>query len=87
MSPRPEPNTNQYLYCIIRNPKSWQFNSLGIGEQGAPIDVVSFMELAAVISASSMTEYDESRRNMMAHTLVNGLAAFLLSRTFYWRFS
>jgi hypothetical protein len=58
------------MYCIIRCPEPRQFTTRGIGERGDVVHTVSFMSLAAVVSDSPVIEYDSSRRNMMAHTLV-----------------
>jgi hypothetical protein len=58
------------MYCVIRCPEPRQFTTRGIGERGDVVHTVSFMSLAAVVSDSPVIEYDSSRRNMMAHTLV-----------------
>jgi hypothetical protein len=68
----PEPKTplGKYMYCIIRSPEPRQFATLGIGERGDIVHTAPFMNLAAVVSDSPTVEYESSRRNMMAHTLV-----------------
>jgi hypothetical protein len=58
------------MYCIIRCPQPRQFTTRGIGERGDVVHTVHFMDLAAVVSDSPVVEYEPSRRNMMAHTLV-----------------
>jgi hypothetical protein len=63
-------SVGKYLYCIIRCPEPRQFTTRGIGERGDPVHTVHFMDLAAVVSDSPITEYEPSRRNMMAHTVV-----------------
>ena len=75
--PQAEKAQGQYLYGIILCPESDhnpaempQFTTLGIGERGDPVYTIHFMDLAAVVSNSPIMEYDSSRRNMMAHTLV-----------------
>jgi len=60
----------KYVYCVIRSPKPRQFATLGIGERGDIVHTVHFDNLAAVVSDSPIIEYEQSRRNMMAHTLV-----------------
>lgn len=65
----PEQN-GKYIYCLIRTPEPQQFSTLGIGERGDVVHTVNHMSLAAVVSDSPIIEYDSSRRNMMAHTLV-----------------
>jgi hypothetical protein len=68
--PKTDTRVGEYLYCIIRSPEPCQFTNLGIGERGAAVHTINYMNLAAVISSTPIVEYDESRRNMMAHTLV-----------------
>jgi hypothetical protein len=68
--PRPETQKGQYIYCIIRTPGPCQFSTLGIGERGNIVHTINYMQLAAVVSDSPIIDYDESRRNMMAHTQV-----------------
>jgi hypothetical protein len=68
--PEPEAPMGKYMYCIIRCPEPRQFTTLGIGERGDIVHTVHFMDLAAVVSDSPIIEYESSRRNMMAHTLV-----------------
>jgi hypothetical protein len=68
--PEPETPMGKYMYCIIRCPEPIQFTNLGIGERGDIVHTVHFEDLAAVASDSSIVEYESSRRNMMAHTLV-----------------
>lgn len=68
--PEPETTIGKYMYCIIRCPEPVQFTTLGIGERGDIVQAVHFEDLAAVVSDSPIIEYESSRRNMMAHTLV-----------------
>jgi hypothetical protein len=68
--PAPGNPLGKYMYCIIRSAEPRQFTNLGIGERGDIVNTVHFMNLAAVVSDSPIIEYDSSRRNMMAHTLV-----------------
>ena len=68
--PEPETPIGKYMYCIIRSSEPRQFTTLGIGERGDIVHTVHFMSLAAVVSDSPVVEYESSRRNMMAHTLV-----------------
>ena len=60
----------EYVYCIIRCPEQREFTTRGIGERGDVVHTVCYEDLAAVVSASPTTEYESSRRNMMAHTVV-----------------
>jgi hypothetical protein len=68
--PEPETPMGKYMYCIIRCSEPIQLTNLGIGERGDIVHTVHFEDLAAVVSNSPVIEYDSSRRNMMAHTLV-----------------
>jgi hypothetical protein len=67
---KPEIRHGKYLYCIIRTLDTLQLSNLGIGERGDKVHTIDFMNLSAVVSDTPIQEYDESRRNMMAHTLV-----------------
>lgn len=60
----------QYLYAIIEATEPVTFNSPGIGSPGSGVQTIVIDRLGAVVSASPMIEYDNTRRNMMAHTLV-----------------
>ncbi|MCL5996298.1 MAG: GvpL/GvpF family gas vesicle protein [Chloroflexi bacterium] len=60
----------QYVYCIIRCPEPREFNTRGVGERGDVVHTLHYRELAAVLSDSVAKEYDNSRRNMMAHMMV-----------------
>jgi hypothetical protein len=68
--PQAETPEGKYIYCVIRSATPEEFSSRGIGERGDPVYTVHFMDLAAVVSDSPLMEYENSRRNMMAHTLV-----------------
>jgi len=60
----------KYLYAVVRASDSRGFEAKGIGGRGDPVYTISDGHLAAVVSDSPQTEYDNSRRNMMAHQLV-----------------
>ncbi len=60
----------KYLYAIIDCPEARTFKARGIGERGDPVYTINHRRIAAVVSDSPVVEYDNSRRNMMAHTLV-----------------
>lgn len=62
--------TGEYVYCVIRPREPRAFATRGIGERGDAVRTIHFKGLAAVASASPVVEYEGSRRNMMAHTLV-----------------
>src|SRR5262245_741779 len=60
----------QYLYAVIACTEPREFTARGIGERGDVVHTVNYRRLAAVVSNSPNVEYESSRRNMMAHTLV-----------------
>ena len=60
----------QYIYAIIACPEPQEFKARGIGERGDVVHTVNHGRLAAVVSDSGEVEYENSRRNMMAHMLV-----------------
>jgi hypothetical protein len=77
--PKSEIRYGKYIYCIIRTllpsgtcitPETLQFSNLGIGERGDKVHTIDFKGIAAVVSDTPIQEYEESRRNMMAHTRV-----------------
>ncbi|NTW00104.1 MAG: GvpL/GvpF family gas vesicle protein [Oscillochloris sp.] len=65
-----ETDPGQYFYCIIRCPESREFTTRGIGEQGTIVHTINYKDVAAIVSESPVIEYDNSRRNMMAHSAV-----------------
>ncbi|NJK81301.1 MAG: GvpL/GvpF family gas vesicle protein [Chloroflexaceae bacterium] len=64
------PAEGKYLYCIMRGDEPRYFTNRGIGGRGDVVYTLNASGLAAVVSDSAIIEYDQSRRNMMAHTLV-----------------
>jgi len=60
----------QYLYAIIACAEPREFKARGIGEHGDPVHTINYRRLAAVVSNSPNVAYENSRRNLMAHTLV-----------------
>lgn len=64
------PEEGKYLYGIIDAPAPASFASPGIGGRGDEVHTLVLGRLAAVVSNSPRIEYDNSRRNMMAHTRV-----------------
>jgi len=60
----------KYFYAIIDCAEPREFKTRGIGERGDVVHTINYRRLAAVVSDSPVIEYDESRRNMMAHTKV-----------------
>ncbi|AGI68580.1 GvpL/GvpF-family gas vesicle protein 1 [Octadecabacter antarcticus 307] len=61
---------SKYLYAIIKCREQREFIARGIGERGDAVHTIAYKGLAAVVSDSPVMEYDQSRRNMMAHTAV-----------------
>ncbi len=65
-----EEKNGKYIYCIIQVKEPLQFTQLGIGERGDVVHTIHYDNLAAVVSDSPIQEYDSTRRNVMAHTVV-----------------
>ncbi|MBV9234390.1 MAG: GvpL/GvpF family gas vesicle protein [Xanthobacteraceae bacterium] len=64
------PAEAQYLYAIVACEEPHEFKTRGIGERGDLVRTINYRRIAAVVSDSAVVEYDNSRRNMMAHMLV-----------------
>lgn len=60
----------KYLYCITRGREPRRLTAPGIGGRGDVVHTLHYEDLAAVVSDSPIVEYDNSRRNMIAHTAV-----------------
>jgi Gas vesicle synthesis protein GvpL/GvpF len=65
-----EVTEREYLYCFLRESSSQTFISKGMGDRGDPVTSIHYRDLGAVISTSSIAEYESNRRNMMTHTRV-----------------
>lgn len=65
-----EESAGKYIYCIIRSEVPQEFTILGVGERGDVVHTVHYENLAAVVSNSPQSKYEQTRRNMMAHTRV-----------------
>ncbi len=68
--PEAETPIGKYMYCLIRCAEPRQFTPRGIGERSDVVYTVHYDDLAVVVSDSPIVEYESSRRNLMAHTLV-----------------
>ena len=60
--------SNKYLYGVIREPEVKTFEIHGVDD--APVYTLNFHDLAAVVSDIESAEIDPTRKNVMAHTLV-----------------
>lgn len=61
----------KYLYCIISCPERRAFDDVApIGDGGGLVHTVPHSGLAAVVSDSPATEYENTRTNMLAHERV-----------------
>ena len=58
----------KYLYCLIKEKKSKEFNVLGI--EGGKVYTISEGELSAVVSDAGIKEYPISRENTLTHQKV-----------------
>lgn len=59
---------SKYLYGIIEEPQSKTFEIRGL--EDSSVYTINFNNLAAVVSDIELTEIDPTRKNVMAHTLV-----------------
>jgi hypothetical protein len=60
--------SGKYLYGIIEEPQFKKFEITGL--EGSAVYTLNFRDLAAVVSDSGLTEIDPTRKNVLAHTLV-----------------
>lgn len=60
----------KYLYAIINSATPVCFETKGIGGRDDIVHTITEGRISAVVSDSPMVEYANTRRNMMAHTLV-----------------
>ena len=60
----------KYLYCIIPCSENRTFNADVIGDRDGVVHTVPHNGLAAVVSDSPVTQYESTRRNMVAHERV-----------------
>jgi hypothetical protein len=60
--------TGKYLYGIIEEPQFKTFEFRGLEE--AVVDTINYQDLAAVVSDIVLSEIDPTRKNVLAHTLV-----------------
>ncbi len=65
-----EPAEGKYLYAIVACSEQREFKARGIGERGDPVYLINYRRVAAAVSDTPIVEYESSRRNMMAHTVV-----------------
>lgn len=63
-------NEGQYIYCIIGTDEIRNFGPIGIGDRGDTVSTISYRDLSAVVSASTMEKYVVSKENMTAHQRV-----------------
>ena len=62
--------TSRYLYAVIRGAAPRTFEAKGIGARGDTVYTITNGKLSAVVSLTPPVEYENTRRNMMAHQLV-----------------
>ena len=59
---------SKYLYGIIEEPQSKTFELSGLA--GAAVYTINSGDLAAVVSDIELSEIDPTRKNVLAHTMV-----------------
>jgi hypothetical protein len=61
----------KYVYCIIKSERPLSFGPLGIGAEPSLVQTVTYRDLAAVVSSTSLVVQDPTRDNVLAHQRVN----------------
>jgi hypothetical protein len=61
----------KYVYCIIKSERPLSFGALGIGADPSLVQTVTYRDLAAVVSNTSLVVQDPTRDNVLAHQRVN----------------
>jgi hypothetical protein len=61
----------KYVYCIIKSERPLSFGPLGIGAEPSTVQTVTYRDLAAVVSSTSLVVQDPTRDNVLAHQRVN----------------
>lgn len=59
---------NRYMYGIIEEPQFKEFDFTGVEE--ARVYTINYQNIAAIVSDTSLKEIDPTRRNVLAHTMV-----------------
>ena len=74
MGQTPTSNTGTYIYCIARAQPFEQdgvpFTTPGIGGPDKPVRLLTYDDLAAVVSDAKREDYDVTRENLLAHQRV-----------------
>ena len=60
--------SSKYIYGIIEEPQPRKFGFFGIGE--VEVYAINHQKLAAVVSDTELQEVDPTRKNVLAHTVV-----------------
>ena len=61
------PEVAKYLYCIIPCREDRTFEGTPIGEPGGGVYTLCHQDIAAVVSDSSVKQYESTSRIMVAH--------------------
>ena len=67
----PESAEGKYVYCIIKSERPLSFGPLGMGADPSLVQTVTYRDLAAVVSTTSLVVQDPTRDNVLAHQRVN----------------
>src|SRR2546423_631646 len=74
MGQTPTSNTGTYVYCVARaqpcEKGGWPFTTPGIGGRAKAVRIVTYDDLAAVVSDAAQGDYDVTRENLLAHQRV-----------------
>src|SRR5229473_5227166 len=70
MAPRPQEapaGGGRYVYGIIQGEKAASFGKIGMGSAGDQVYTLSYRDIAAVVSNTSVFIFDPTRENALAH--------------------
>src|SRR2546423_9227538 len=74
MGQTPTSNTGTYVYCVARaqpcEKGGWPFTTPGIGGRAKAVRLLTYDDLAAVVSDATREEYNVTRENLLAHQRV-----------------
>ena len=59
--------SGRYVYGIVRSKGAMTFGSIGIGGAGEQVYTVNYLDIAAVVSKTTVAIFDPTRENALAH--------------------
>jgi hypothetical protein len=65
--------TGKYLYCFIREKEKFTIGSSSVADHITPVYTIPQNGIAAVVSDAELTDYEPTRKNVLAHQRVINL--------------